>query len=729
MNKIKHNLTVGCFMLLLLFTFIGCSDDEQFGGNSKGSDTGHEAYLAIKTAVSSALTSVNEEDAVHTIRVIAYESGTYTSPLCNAFFEMENNHLETDAFQIKSGRADVYIIVNETQQMHLDDNSITVSDIHERTFEMGQLSDPISTTGLPMYAEYVGDKAAVVTKQHTKEHPLSFTAEVERIMAKLTLHISNNTLKDILLDKVKIKSLPSNSWLYPTTYTGETIDEISATLVANTDHSSYDPVSVYIPEYMVADITKRSYLYITGKSDKGIDCEYTLSLGNGLSNYTSDGAVIKDIEDGTKLSAEDFNIVRNTHYEITVDDIKGYENNKLTFIVGIKKWDSKFLPHYEGGTWVQQPISSRIPINGTTSFTAKFTHTEAPKIMYKWYRSQYKQTAENTLPSKPTIELLKSELLLNGETSTLTFEGDTIKPYISGDIYCKAAPVNATNFRESKHATLMVIGDWDGEGGTFYPDMQNWKPAGDLDPGTSYLMLDNREKTYGGKKIYRVKLMADGNWWMIQDLTFSEGAPTPIDEFVQKALYGSMMPGMGDMGPYYGACCSSDEPTGGYLYSKEAAIADKTGLIVATDFTKDQENIKGLCPEGWHLPANKNGEWNREWKVLLTEANIDSKIKISSFGYYDSTHFNAYTEKLTTLSSSDPQKGAYISNEKSINFHGGYTYQYGISSIGLKIGIDSQSPLEQTREVYLNQFPNGGGLMFYNPYFSASIRCIRDYTK
>lgn len=714
MKKIKQYIYYGSILLLLLFPVLAaCSDNDQMTEGNPEVITGHATFLSVKAAVNTVV-SEDEEDKVHTIRVIAYRSGTYTSPLCNEFFKVKSG-MSTDAFEMKSGKADFYIIVNETAEMNLDGH-VTVPEIKETVFQITHLSDPVSTNGLPMYREYVGGEAVIIG-QHPRENPFEFAADVDRIMAKLTLKISNSTHKDILLTNVAVKSLPSNSWLAPATYRDEPKEEISKDLALQVadDRSSYEDVSLYIPEYMVADATKRSYLYITGKSDKGFDCKYTISLGHGLRSYRTDGAVKDDI--GTKLTAESFNIIRNTHYEISINDIQGYENNKLTFLIGITPWDNIPENYYEGGTWEKQPESSRIPINGTTSFTAKFTHTDAPTIVYKWYRSQYKQTKDDPLPIKPTVEWLMTEELPKGEVSTLNFESstDTIKPYISGEIFCMAAPISASNFRESSHVTLMVIGDWDGEGRTYYPKMQNWKPVGSFDLGTSYLLLDDRDETYGGKKIYRVKLMADGNWWMIQDLAYSQKSPVSLDQFATASGQGNYVPGLIGDG-FWGACAFTDEESGGYFYSIAAAIGSRDGLPAIPTDTKDY-SVQGLCPEGWHLSGNlKNvdGIWNKEWMTLGEHIGDLVADNVGKYNYFNSTHFNCYLKKYIHV---NPANGNVNYEYDAFAYAGGVANLFGVmGSVGAKFGLTTQIVKDPYNEPYVVSQQDG-----------LLIRCLRNY--
>lgn len=726
MTKKKQSISCGATLwLLLLFVFGSCADEQV--EESTDVIEGKKTYLSVNVIANAAVGTADVEDQVHKVRVIAYRSGTYTSPLCNELRTIQSGEGEKP-IEVESGNVDIYVIVNETSAMHLGNPYITASDIQEQVLKIDDFSHSIATDGLPMYRELVG-KHAVVIPENKESDPYLLKVEVDRIMAKLTLRITNSTHTDILLEKVAVVSVPINSWLHPTVYSSELMDTLEISLVPNSDRSSYDSVSLYIPEYIVKDTSKRSYLSITGKSDKGFDCQYIISLGDGLRGYATDGAVKDGIKEG-KLTARDFNIVRNTHYEITVRDIKGYENNKLSFIVGVTPWCNIPENYYEGGTWHQQPTSKRIAVDSTALFMAKFTHTQAPYITYKWYRSQYKQTKDDPLPSKLTVELLKSENLRNGETSTLAFDGksDSIKPNISGEIFCMAAPISASNFRESSHATLMVIGDWEG-GDVTYPDMQNWKPAEGLPPGTSYLLLDNREETYGGKKVYRVKLMADGNWWMVQDLAYSGNEPTPILDFLIKSLVSMSRPGLGGIGStYFGACTISKKSTGGYLYTKEAAIGDRIGLPTSIAGSLTTENVIGICPEGWHLPGNKNEAYNREWTDFTNSLSQPVTVStISLFDYCNPKHFNAYTDTYVVVN--EPDLFAMRVEENSYRFHGGFfaAPALGMISIGVKVGIDTELIPEQKGDLFINIAPEATEtIVLPFPHSTAVIRCMRN---
>lgn len=729
--SISHWLLSLC-AYLMIFGLVSCSDDEAWSGKEDIPEGNGTGALQVKMDITSMAATADLESKINIVRIVGFRSVDGSLKFNYLYPNEENSDPANILQEVTTGYTDLCIIVNETPEMSKTLGSVsTVEEVRTQVLSLNDFNlfadnDSLAKYGLPMYKEYSGLPIKMI---HTESSPYLLKAEVERIMAKLTLRITNLTHKEVTLDSIKILSLPEKSWLYPAGYADETTASAAIKLVSVSD-GTYNDVNLYLPEYVLTDLSKRSILNLKGTAKIGastadtIQCSYTISLGHGLSKFNKESLVEQSLSEN-KLSEEDFNIVRNTHYTIMVSDIKGYENDKLTFLVGVNPWINVKENAYEGGTWRQQPISQRIPIKNGTSFTAKFIHTNAPYIVYNWCRSQYKQTDTDKEPALPTIELLKSETLKNGEKSVLEFT-DAL-PTASGEIYCEAAPIGGQHFRKSNAVTLMVIGDWDGDGLDIFPDIQKWIPKTDMPLGASYLLRDTRDN-----KIYRTKRMADGNWWMIQDLAYSETSPTPISNFMNIAVMGSVLSGQGSLGSkIFGACCISDEDTGGYLYSRDAAIAIKDGLISTPDETKNQENILGVCPVGWHLPGNRESLWNREW-VLLTEKIVPVTVNtISKYGYYDSKDFNAYTTTYVDVKS-DNSGVEYKKGGNTYRFHGGYTtVSLYYLSLGVKIGFDSVIIPEQTEELYIFTNPNkidATNFVFTQPYQAGSIRCIRDYT-
>lgn len=723
-------------LLVLLMCLVGCSEDVILEGDGNIPEGDGTAIVNVKLDAASVLGTDDMESKIHKVRVLAFRS-TDGALKMNEYREFPFGYdVNNDIIkgEIKTGLTDVLLIANETPAMTASLNqlgeNITTESVRTQVLSVGEvaylnIADSIASKGIPMYKECsnLGIKIS-----NTENNPYKLDVELERILAKVTLTIQNQTHQEITLDSVVAKVLPLNSWLFPTAYTGDTLSLNAFKLIYDAVAKTYQPLSLYLPEYLLTDITKRSYLEIKGTAIRAglspIPCSYKISLGNGLKGYGKEG----DIEaalDNKVLKANDFHIIRNTHYEINVSDIKGYNNDQITFFVGVAPWYNATEDYYEGGTWLIQPVSQRIAFTESTKFDAQFIHSEAPLIVYEWHRRRYLQTEAEKEPTEPVDEIVYKETLPNGTISIYNIPS-TSDPTASGEIYCKASPIGSAHFRESVRATLMVIGDWEG-GGDAFPYMQNWIPKENMPLGASYLLRDIRDN-----KVYRAKLMADGNWWMIQDLAYKNPNKelTPIDEFRNTAILSSLFLGQGALDDnFYGTCCSSNEKTGGYLYTPEAAIADYTGLINAPNATNQEENILSVCPSGWHLPGNKDLEWNKEWSTLTDYIAPVDVTSFSMFDYFNDKHFNAYTT--TWVGMQDHGNEVEFKRENTFRFHGGYFTAKGMyTSLGIKVGFDSLIIPQQTDILYIFTNPFGSekeDYVFPFPQFAGPIRCIRDY--
>ena len=292
-------------------------------------------------------------------------------------------------------------------------------------------------------------------------------------------------------------------------------------------------------------------------------------------------------------------------------------------------------------------------LNGTTDdATAVFTaglSSSGKTADFKWYRK--KQLADFSFE---TTEITKGGTIdiTTPETnkSQLTIVATSLED--ACEVYCVAtvtAPDGKTDRLESGRATLMVVGDWTPSPGT-YPSMQNWKAPMNVPLGSTCLLQDDRDN-----KVYRVKLMADGNWWMIQDLAY--GNTSSIADFAANCTNQGITNLIGT--GLYGVSVSADSPTGGHLYNAYAALQFKGTESEVGTLDLLRVYLPSLCPEGWHLPGNANGLYNEEWQTFIGKTTIDlySNTDMTRFGYSDMTAFNAYNIE---------------PDYSQIGFHGGY---------------------------------------------------------
>ena len=170
----------------------------------------------------------------------------------------------------------------------------------------------------------------------------------------------------------------------------------------------------------------------------------------------------------------------------------------------------------------------------------------------------------------------------------------------------------------------------------------------------------------------------------------------------------------------FGACCYTKEQTGGYLYTLAAALGDRKGLASVTTLgdTRNVSNYLGLCPVGWHLPGNLNGEWNKEWSVLnqALGGKTTSQV-ISKYEYYRSFDFNGYT--LNYVVPNPATSSSHYNKDGIYRFSSSIGLVNGIyMAIGVGFGDDSIIVTDAVNETW----PIGN-------QEAIPIRCIRDYTK
>jgi uncharacterized protein (TIGR02145 family) len=126
-----------------------------------------------------------------------------------------------------------------------------------------------------------------------------------------------------------------------------------------------------------------------------------------------------------------------------------------------------------------------------------------------------------------------------------------------------------------------------------------------------WYLTDSREST--NVQTYKVKKMADGRIWMVQDLKFGNRCSN------KTAFTGSTSDQTNSnltsiSGYKYGDCRNNTQARAGYLYDWAAAI-QKAGAYrgsstdvgcSGTDGGISGTNpgaCRGICPEGWHIPT------------------------------------------------------------------------------------------------------------------------------
>jgi uncharacterized protein (TIGR02145 family) len=148
--------------------------------------------------------------------------------------------------------------------------------------------------------------------------------------------------------------------------------------------------------------------------------------------------------------------------------------------------------------------------------------------------------------------------------------------------------------------------------------------------GATWTLQDTRES--GNNQNYKVKKMADGHIWMVQDMKFGNLCGTTFNGSSATDQTGKVS----SIGTYYGDCTaatSTATPANrGYLYDWAAAI-QKSGAYSGSSSDVGCSGTasgisgtvpgacRGICPEGWHIPT---GGSSGEFQVLHTIGNCST---------------------------------------------------------------------------------------------------------
>lgn len=605
----------------LLMLVAACTDESEVSPIDREQD---ETLVSFRLA--SRGSSVDADKDINTLRVIAFDSRN-GALVFNRRLDFSGNPVKVEML---SGKRDFYVISNEPSgMMGVLDNIMSYNDLRAVRIPATSLHDGGAFVAF-------GSKAAqtIVPKVNNNEVTID---DMKRLATKIDLTLRGKNFSEPVA--VTLSNLPDAVPLLEDI----AYDPSAVGTVRITTFTDAAPESGYIWTKTVDGIIIPSYKPTSMIADNAVKINVTLE-----NNRTVSGKI------GHKVSDSNYALQRNTIYGL----VANVDADQLSIVTTIANWDriNQDYPAGGGSFWMTEPQSVRVGLDGTlaertATFTAKFA-TNA-EFVYKWYRKRQLND----------MSYVTEELASGMDGVTISLQADnssqltiiTSKLEDSGEIYVvgvTTSPDGRTETLESSHSTLMVVGTEIDDAG-IYPDMQNWTPPRNALFGATCLLRDHRVDGAGNNsennKVYRVKLMADGNWWMIQDLAYGEKGLQDAfgeDPFYQYHTdYEYMPPTKVGNNTYYGAAMKNKPPTGGYLYNIHASF--QFTEVLPNDKDYDYEGhantvtlLPSLCPEGWHLPGNLNGRLNDEW--LRFYENIPN-LSIEKFGYNSASEFNAYT--------------------------------------------------------------------------------------
>jgi uncharacterized protein (TIGR02145 family) len=156
-------------------------------------------------------------------------------------------------------------------------------------------------------------------------------------------------------------------------------------------------------------------------------------------------------------------------------------------------------------------------------------------------------------------------------------------------------------------------------------DFTAFNPCPVAATGTVWYLTDTR--TGGNNNTYKVKKMADGRIWMVQDLKFGT-CPNSLARWYDDydAAFTTHEPTV--YTGYVGHCRSSTYTNTGYLYNWPAAMQHTAAWYGSTNKSFQCTGqaggtvlpapgaCQGICPAGWHVPTGaSNGEFAALFKA------------------------------------------------------------------------------------------------------------------
>lgn len=605
------SLLLGCMLV-----FTACVNDE----DALSPDKQGQEMVGLSMNMANRSGTVGSDSEIKKVRIIAFDSHNGGLVYNQKIDNPTDNPV---VIEMLSGQRDFYVITNEPASQTTTLNSVqALADLQAVRIpwdEVEQGTTFVTFGTLP--------NQSIKPKAENK-----ITIENYRLAVKIDLTLNGKNF--IPAQEIHFKNLPDAIPLFDVPYDCATGNRKIKTVTSLTDPGIVSSSYVWA---RTATIVLPSYIFSPATDvDKAV--QISVPIGSG--------EISKPI--GHQVSENDYVLHRNTIYSLTAN--VGPDN--LVINASVRNWDENTANYPAGGGsfWNAQPQDTRVGLNGTTEdATAVFTaglSSSGEAANFKWYRK--KQLADFSFE---TTEITNGISSPETNKSQLTIVASSLDD--ACEVYCVAtvtAPDGKTDRLESERATFMVMGDWVQPAGT-YPSMRNWKAPMNAPLGSTCLLQDDRDD-----KVYRVKLMADGNWWMIQDLAYGDASTEEVFDAKcnDKELTHLIGPNL------YGVCTSSGQPTGGYLYNAYAALQFEGNASEEGGADLLRVYLPSLCPDGWHLPGNANGLYNEEWQTFINKTKIDlsSETDLTRFSYNNMTAFNAYNIA-PDLS-------------HSISFHGGY---------------------------------------------------------
>ena len=139
---------------------------------------------------------------------------------------------------------------------------------------------------------------------------------------------------------------------------------------------------------------------------------------------------------------------------------------------------------------------------------------------------------------------------------------------------------------------------------TLSGDIDAWEDGGEL--GADESLTEHLSEGYilYHEDRYSVKKMADGKWWMTQNLRYVPEGLTPCSDLndVTAGVYCPLRVNGSKTAAEFSGSADVVEANG-YLYQAEVALGLNVGDLTAVAEAEALEGTQGICPAGWHVPT------------------------------------------------------------------------------------------------------------------------------
>jgi uncharacterized protein (TIGR02145 family) len=299
---------------------------------------------------------------------------------------------------------------------------------------------------------------------------------------------------------------------------------------------------------------------------------------------------------GKYISASEITFTGTPEYKVVLE-----RNDESTYTVTVGKNESLLIPSGEAALSFTDKtgvpgIMKCVPMTGDIDFTV-------PTNVSKGFATSFEATTSGfTLPQAVALIYTWSAPGFSPDTHT----GATYTPTasVNAGTYPMTLTVRSEGYCDVGKTKDVDVLDCTAPASTV--TFTAFNPCSNT-TGDYWFLTDERESN--NVQTYKVKLMADGRIWMVQDLKFG-------DKCNKTTFTGSTSDQQGKISyefpKYYGDCTAatttSTPSNRGYLYDWAAAM-NKAGAYygssanVGCSGTNSGVNCQGICPNGWHVPT------------------------------------------------------------------------------------------------------------------------------